>query len=221
MRRWGILISLVYAFIVVGLLVPAVGLLCGISFTDLPGMYTEWAVWLPVGMILVGQAVLMFVAADTSQRRLKPRASVLVTAITTSMLFLMLTVAAVFDVLAAVLADRFDVGIPNRALAGVGILLAIWAGWGVVFYLYLRGKTEVVARAMGWLLKGSILELLIAVPSHVIVRRRGDCSAPIATGFGITTGIAIMLLSFGPSVLLLYKKRMEAYRAAGRHAPVH
>jgi len=221
MRRWGIVISLVYAFVVIGLLVPASGLLFGMSFSDLPALYQEGAIWIPVGMVLVGQVALLFVAADTSQRRLKPRASVMVSAITTSMLFLMLTVAAVFDVMAAVRADRFDHAVPENVFVAGGILLAIWAAWTVVFYLYLRGKTEIVGRAMGWLLKGSILELLIAVPSHVIVRRRGDCSAPLATGFGITSGIAIMLLSFGPSVLLLYKKRMDRYREAReRHAPV-
>jgi hypothetical protein len=47
--------------------------------------------------------------------------------------------------------------------------------------------------ALSWLLRGSILELLVAVPCHIIVRRRHDCSAPIITSFEIVTGIAIML----------------------------
>lgn len=85
--------------------------------------------------------------------------------------------------------------------------------WGVVFYLYFRNSSEVVTRIISWLLKGSILELLVAVPCHVIVRRRHDCSAPMVTSFGIVTGIAIMLLSFGPSVLFLYKKRLDAYES--------
>ena len=75
-------------------------------------------------------------------------------------------------------------------------LCRVWVVWGIVFSFYFRNSSA-LPREFSWLLKGSVLELLIAVPCHVIVRRRGDCSAPIATSFGIVTGIAVMLLSFG------------------------
>ena len=70
-----------------------------------------------------------------------------------------------------------------------------------------------MARAIGWLLRGSVLELLIAVPAYVMVRQRGDCSAPVVTSFGIVTGLAIMLFAFGPGVLSLYKKRYDTYKS--------
>lgn len=87
----------------------------------------------------------------------------------------------------------------------------LWLTWGILFYLYFRDSSAVLTKIISWLLKGGILELLVAVPCHVIVRRRHDCSAPAATSFGIASGIAIMLLSFGPSVLFLYKKRLDSY----------
>lgn len=34
-----------------------------------------------------------------------------------------------------------------------------------------------------------------------------------ATCYGVVTGLAIMLLAFGPGVMALYKKKMDAYRA--------
>jgi len=49
----------------------------------------------------------------------------------------------------------------------------------------------------------------VAVPSHIIVRRRGDCCAPIGTFWGIVTGISVMLLCFGPGVFFLFVERCQ------------
>ena len=93
---------------------------------------------------------------------------------------------------------------------------ASWLVWAVVFYLLSRatGPRESIRQQSVGLLRGSILELLIAVPSHIVVRGRGDCCAGIYTFIGITMGISVMLLSFGPAVFLLYYARWRRLRPA-------
>jgi hypothetical protein len=148
---------------------------------------------------------------DTSQERLKPRAHILVSCAVTGVLLALLVTAAVFSVGSAISSDKFMDKYFDTAAEVVGFWLIVWLLWGAIFYWYARNSAEIVTRAVSWLLKGSVLELLIAVPCHVIVRRRHECSAPIVTSFGIGTGIAIMLLSFGPSVLFLIKRRLDSY----------
>src|SRR5208282_2385033 len=123
----------------------------------------------------------------------------------------LLTAASIWSIGFAASGSDFGRTYFPRDATVLGFCGALWLLWGVLFYLYFRNSSAVVTSLISWLLKGSVLELLIAVPCHVIVRRRGECSAPIVTSFGIVTGIAIMLLSFGPSVLFLYKKRLDAY----------
>ena len=210
MRKWGIVITACYFLILLGLLLPALILLPGSKgLLDLPEGLAEalrvWITWVTLAVVVGGQALLLFVSADTSQKRLKPRTHIFITVAIAGMFLSMLAYAAIWSVLVAIRGDRFDLHVgPFFALWGL-----LWLIWAVVFYLFNRNASEIVTRATSWLLKGSILELIIAVVSHVIVRRRHDCSAPLATSFGIVTGIAIMLLSFGPSVLFLLKKRMD------------
>ncbi|UWZ83433.1 hypothetical protein [Occallatibacter riparius] len=225
MRRWGVVISVVYALIVVGMLLPLAVLLGGENgllearyYSDVAGAYGAWVTWVPVGMLVLGQVSLLFLSVDTTQKRLRPRASAWWSAAISGMLFMIVCVGALSSIAVAIWSDHFFDMVENVWL---WIALALWAAWGLVFYIYLRDKVQALTGVVGWLLRGSVLELLIAVPCHVIVRRRNDCSAPVATSFGITTGIAIMLLSFGPSVLLLYKKRMDTLRAGQqRHTTV-
>jgi hypothetical protein len=217
MRKWGILVSTFYALIVLVLIVPAAVFLIGDNPT-LPRVIGalreasgEWLLWLPVLAVLSGQALLLFLSVDTSQKRLKPRAHILVSCAVTGVLLALLVTAAVFSVGSAISSDKFMDKYFDTAAEVVGFWLIVWLLWGAIFYWYARNSAEIVTRAVSWLLKGSVLELLIAVPCHVIVRRRHECSAPIVTSFGIGTGIAIMLLSFGPSVLFLIKRRLDSY----------
>jgi hypothetical protein len=220
MRKWGILLSVFYALIVVGMLIPGAVFLSpengGTSkfLDDLGDVYREGMVWVFTSMVVVSQALLLFLSVDTSQKRLKPQAHVWVSCAVASVLTALMVYGVVLCIGVGIHGDKFldaiEAGIATRTrvLLGVGIL---WVVWAVVFYTYMRNKSEVVSRIVSWLLKGSVLELLIAVPCHVLVRRRHQCCAPLATSFGIATGIAIMLLSFGPSVLFLFKKRLDGY----------
>jgi hypothetical protein len=233
MRKWGTVVTAAYALILVGLLVPfALHLadknsrFADFNLADLLDSYRllfeKWILWIPLGIVLVSEALLLFLTVDTSFRRFKPRAHILVSCLVTATLWALLTGAAIFSLGYGIYGDNFPDFFERRVFAdpalqhsaSVHMLLcwaALWIVWAVVFYLYFRGANAQMTRAISWLIKGSVLELLIAVPSHIAVRRRNQCSAPIVTSFGIATGIAMMLLSFGPSVLLLYKKRLDGY----------
>ena len=100
----------------------------------------------------------------------------------------------------------------------IGLIVASWMIWGLIFYRATRedDAASLSVRAMRWLLRGSILNLLVAVPTHVVVRHRDDCCAPAASFAGIVTGISVMLLSFGPGVLFLFAARRRRLQPSGR-----
>ncbi len=231
MRHWGIVITLFYA-LVVALLMWLGGFLVDYKVPS-PGEYASflgeaYAV-IPFMMLLSGQALLIFLSVDTTRRRLRPRQHVLVSAATVGLMVGILSLSTFYVVAAAHSGDKlnddvlktvfFWSSLPSEGFPaafwiyfGAGSLLALWLVWGYLFYVFHNGSSVIVGRAIGWLMAGSVLELLIAVPCHIIVRNRGDCSAPFVTGYGIATGIAIMLMSFGPGVIFLYQKRMRQYQ---------
>jgi hypothetical protein len=104
---------------------------------------------------------------------------------------------------------------PDESLFAVftslGLIAILWGIWGMIFYRFARADAPeaLLKRTTRWLLRGSALELLIAVPSHIIVRQRDDCCAPAATFWGITLGTSVMLLCFGPGVFFLFAERMR------------
>jgi len=91
----------------------------------------------------------------------------------------------------------------------LGVMTLTWCLWSLIFFRLGRKEnpSDFISRQSRTLLKGSILELLIAVPTHIAVRQRNECCAGILTFIGLATGISVMLFSFGPAVFFLFVAR--------------
>src|SRR6266853_972214 len=205
MKRWAVLTVMFYVLALVALTVPVI-LICfgdwwlgkdrGVGWEEAVPAYMELGYWLWLALMACGQALLLFAVfgelawTDATQNLI--RNQLLKTSIGPG--------PATVDYLLGI----------------VTVMTTLWLVWAMVFYLFARGddSNSLVKRTTRWLLRGSILELLVAVPSHIIVRNRNDCCAPMGTFWGITTGLSIMLLCFGPGVFFLFVERCGRLRPA-------
>ena len=177
-------------------------------------------------MLVAGQALLLLLPINIAERRLPARRPLKIPVIVTAFFLANLCFAGLLSLLCLYFKEDglnfFGYFLPFKAnqvaptdfsteFGAVLIGLAFWIIWGIIFRSFARADNPdaLLKRITRWLLRGSILELLVAVPSHVIVRRRDDCCAPLGTFWGITTGISVMLLCFGPGVFFLFWERCQ------------
>ena len=196
-------------------------------------LYLQWGYWLWLVVMVAGQALLLLLPINIAERRLPARRPLKMPVIVSAFFLANLCFAGIFSVLCAIFTDNafnyfdlfaiFTTGTNQNGQAnnnsGWGMfwtviltVLIFWLIWTVVFWRFAKSDDpgSLLKRLTRWLLRGSILELLVAVPSHVIVRRRDDCCAPAGTFWGIATGISVMLLCFGPGVFFLFVERFRA-----------
>ena len=97
----------------------------------------------------------------------------------------------------------------SMQVVAAAIVGAVWAIWAFVFAFYTirGGRQNFMKRLVRSLIAGSIFELLVAVPAHVLARARGYCCAGFGTFWGIAAGISVMLFAFGPAVFVLFARR--------------
>ncbi|MEN8126404.1 MAG: hypothetical protein ABFR90_01220 [Planctomycetota bacterium] len=175
------------------------------SFSEL-GVFIVWAIILA---ILAAQACLLIVPVRIKHQRPKKRRGIWFTAIVAALLYTVLLFFAGLSIMCAMWGD--NISEPVFWIL-VGILPLNWIGWSVAFCLFSRSMEpeSFTRRLMRWLIGGSILELLIAVPSHIIVRHRDVCCAHGLTAAGLTTGLAVIFFAFGPGLYFLYADRIRS-----------
>lgn len=235
MKRWAILTACLYALAIIMLAAPVALLAFGgwakNSFTlaDIMENYSRWGYWVWLAILVAGQALLLLLPISIAERRLPARRPVRISVVVTAFFLANLMLAGLASLLCALFREKgleifsfvdrivnFFRQQENHNETTWGVITSIsiatvvfWVIWGIIFRRATQADEPdaLLQRLTRWLLRGSILELLIAVPSHIIVRRREDCCAPFGTFWGIATGISVMLLCFGPGVFFLFAER--------------
>jgi hypothetical protein len=166
------------------------------------GYYLNLGYWLWLAVLVGGQFLLLLLPINLAERRLPARRPLKIPVIVTGFFLANLCFAGILSILCAGFKENgavkdgggslfqylnpFPLNQPDSGwhfLGGIIIMVVtFWLMWAFIFHRFAKTDTPdaLIKRATRWLLRGSILELLVAVPSHVIVRRRDDCARPPA-----------------------------------------
>ena len=228
-KRWPVITVLVYALGVTAVFTPVVFcLVFWFGHQDAPGLsevadslltlYGEFSLfWIFCAILIISQALLLIIPVRIVKHRPKPHGGLWRSGIAAGAVFAIVVLVIVWAIAAAIFGD--DSIEDKIALFALIFLLVNWIVWSCIFRSFARNADPqcYFRRLMKWLLRGTILELLVAVPSHIIVRHKDICCADCITAAGIATGLAVMLISFGPGIYFLYSERIESKKPTSRN----
>ena len=210
MKRWPWIVAGLYGLIFIVLTAPAILLAFApkVSVAEAVGVYATWPYWLWLAVMILSQAALLGVPVCVASRRPVTKGALWPTVLAGGLLVGGLVVGAIYSILEFIYGEHGSGWMP---WGGIGAGVLMWCVWSAVFFRL--GRTtepaDLISCQCRLLLKGSILELLIAVPTHIVARYRGYCCAGFMTFIGLTMGVSVMLFSFGPAVFFLYVERWK------------
>jgi hypothetical protein len=207
MKKWALIVAALYSAVVLVLLYPLtwVAMDRGASLADVGESLVSWQIWVIFVIMLAAQWALLRIPVYVTSRRPITQRPVLITAITAAFMLGVLVLGA------GVSLDEFFTRGNGETGPWIAIVLALasWIFWAIYFHRTTTqsGPEATLVKACRFLWTGSILELLIAIPTHIVARQRHYCCAGMMTFIGLTFGLAVMLFAFGPAVYFLFVER--------------
>jgi len=217
MKRWAILVAALYCLMLVALTVPflllafyeslygSTGALAAVA--EAAAVFSAWPYWIWVAVMVACQLALLSVPVRVASRRPVTQSALWPTILAAGLMVGALAAAAAFAI------DEFIYQLEDTGnwLGWCGLVIGMltWGAWAYVFRraASIEAPADIVTRQCRLLFRGSILELLIAVPTHIVARHRDYCCAGFMTFFGLTMGVAVMLFAFGPALFYLFAGR--------------
>ena len=226
MKRFAVIVLLLYGVILLVLTVPVAmaAFYPQMSYYNAIQAFESLRYSVPFAAGLICQAALLGIPIETGSKRPVRKRSIIysVIAIGFAMTWLVLgifaaiteTVAkspepAAWLIVGATFSDTQEWLAKPPFQIYIASFIAVWLIWGTVFYRWSKKyePRNFVERKCRLMFRGSVLELLVAVPTHILARSRDYCCAGMSTFIGIVVGITVMLLSFGPGVYFLFLDR--------------
>jgi hypothetical protein len=219
MKRWALIVAALYVALLVVLTVPAILLAfapkvgVGEALKAIVG-WPSWPYWLWLVIMLVSQLALLSVPVRVASLRPVTQGPLWRTILAGGLMAGGLVGGAFFSLYEFV---RHDITVSNQVIwMTIELALLGWCAWALIFSRMSRRAepSDLVMRQCRWLFKGSILELLIAVPTHIVARYRDYCCAGFMTFIGLTMGVSVMLFAYGPAVFFLFVERWKRLHPA-------
>ena len=93
------------------------------------------------------------------------------------------------------------------------VMLAIWIGWGVLFWRYGRSldRYTALSRITRFLVAGTFLELIVAAPAHawIVAHSDDECYCTRGSYTGVVFGCTALVWIFGPGIVLLTLRELR------------
>ncbi len=220
MKPWHLVVAGLYVLLLALLVLPLA--VCGAGHWpggDFIGeLYSSAGLWTALLVLGACQLLLLVVPVRIAQRRPMTRGPLWTTVVVGAAMVALLGLGAALSLHAALLGDS---DLPWEPYAFGALVTTLWGLWSIVFSRLARRHppADFLSRLCRRLLQGSILELLVAVPCHVVVRQRDDCCAGAFTSLGLGLGVAVMLFAFGPAAYFLFVARARRLQPALPSAP--
>ena len=219
MKRWAGLVVLLYGAVLVlsagPLILAAFGSVDEADYflKSYAGMVPPlWPLWTWLAVMVLAEAALLVVPVRLAMGEIVARRHLIWTVLATAAATAVLAAGMLLSVLEYTSNTRDLHG--TAAVWLFGAMGVVWLLWSVLFAFYTgrNRPTTPMGRFVRFLVAGSILELLVAVPTHFIARWRNYCCAGFLSFWGLATGFSVLLFAFGPGVLLLFARRWRSLR---------
>jgi hypothetical protein len=210
MKRWALIVAGLYVALLLVMTVPAILL----AFAPHVGVgeafkaFVAWPYWVWLVIMLVSQIALLAVPVRVASLRPVTQGPIWRTILAGGLMAGGLAGGAFLSIYEFLVRGNLS----NKFLwTAIGLAILTWGIWALVFFRMSRGAepADLVSRQCRYLIRGSILELLIAVPTHIVARYRDYCCAGFMTFIGLTMGVSVMLFAYGPAVFFLFVERWK------------